>query len=448
MEKDSFLNSKKAKKTKSSDDRFFNGAQTQQILFDAESKTNRYHISILTNTTKQKCNEDEQSSYIAFNINSALHNIIDGKTYIVRENFERPAKPISSELVRNLMQDIKTSGSMATLEVTTKFNAKYRIDANLSINISDDLIGKLDKTLSSLVTGKSVRKELELVCNENDSNTRDAHSQKHVWFIKSNEDSNEGESSTHRKRIFFNNDDTAVTLVVVCEVVITNQSSLSGLNLHEHKDGRSKIKLQKAIEGCKDIGIILNETLLHNNDFRTLENLSDIKLVAGKKCFKVHKIVLAMSSKVLAKTFLPGRNGTLQDLNEAKSGTIVLKEFDSETVEKMIHFIYKGYLEKSYYKSIRLLTLANKYDIVKLKLHCQAALIDTLDIETAISLWRAAKVNSAQFLQDASEEFMYDYWDKGLQTTEEFRNMNPKEGMGILSSIIAIAKSRKSEIEP
>jgi len=418
------------------------------ILFDAESKTKRYQISILINATNQKYSQNCQTSYIAFNINSALHNIIDGKTYIVRENFERSAKPIPSELVRDLMQDIKGPGTMATLEVSTKFNAKYRIDANLSINISEDLIGELDKTLSPLVTGKSVRKELELICNEEATNLRDSACQKHVWYIKSNENSKENSSfSKHKKVNFFCNDDTAITLVVICEVVITNHSSLSGLNLHSHKDGKSKEELEKAIQGCKDIGKLLNETLLLNNDICALGDISDIELVAGEKRFKVHKMILAISSKVLAKSFLSSQGNSSRDMKKSNK-TIVIDKFDAQTVEKMVQFIYKGYLDKESYKSIRLLTLANKYDIIKLKLHCQAALIDTLDVETAIPLWQAAKFNGANFLQEASEEFMYDYWDKGFQNTSGFRNLNAKDGMELLSSIIAIAKGIKEKIEP
>jgi hypothetical protein len=315
--------------------------------------------------------------------------------------------------------------------------------------MSEEIYGELDKTFSSLATGKAIRKDLQLICDENEV-CDSAHATR-VWHIRSNEEDEDTYSVNRRKANFFCNDDTVVTLVVICEVVITNHSNLSGLNLHTTKDGRCKKKLENVIlkEKAKvDIGGLLSETLLHNGSLDVIENLSDVELVAGGKRFKAHKMILAISSKVFAKRFLARENGTIHDSIDTDNDIMAMDEFDAETVEKMIQFLYKGRLERENYISVRLLTLANRYEIIKLKHRCEAALIDTLNMESAISLWHAAKFSKATYLQGTSEEFMFDYWEKGFQNTEAFRNLNPKDGMEILSSIIAIAKGRHEQTEP
>lgn len=417
----------------------------QKVLFDAESETKRYQISIIAKSRDFQIEERNQTSSIAFYTNCALHNIVDGKTYIVRESFDKAAAPISSNLVKILGEDIKSFGSKAILQVCTKFNSKYRIDANLSIRMSEKLVENSEDMASGAITGRSVRKELELACDEKSSGTYDENRQIHVWNIKSKDETNSDGAYLQRNKVsFFCNDDTSITLVVICEIVITNHCSLNGLNLHSLKEGaNSKKRLESLLKSCKDVGVLLNDAI-NKNSSRMLDHLSDIELVAEGKPFKCHKLLLSISSKVFAELFAPEEKSfpSYTDTNIIENyHTLDIKEFDVETVDKMVQFIYKGKLSKEYsYASLRLLALANKYEISGLKLHCEAALIETLDVENVILLWLSAKRNDACYLKGASEEFMYEYWDKGLQNTEEFQKLSPKHAMEILSSILALVK--------
>ncbi|KAM3548897.1 hypothetical protein ARSEF4850_009152 [Beauveria asiatica] len=62
---------------------------------------------------------------------------------------------------------------------------------------------------------------------------------------------------------------------------------------------------------------------------------SDLTLVCGCKDFNVHKAVVCTQSKVLAAAI----RGPFQ---ESKTGKIVIEEYGTDTVEKMVEFLYTG----------------------------------------------------------------------------------------------------------
>lgn len=407
-------------------------------LFEAESKTKRYKMSIVAEGPQLRDEYMNQTLSVAYQVNTALHNIVDGKTYIVRENFDCPATPFSPKLLQILTQDVQSTKSRVMLQVTTKFNCKYRIDANLSVRFSEELIeNSLDVTSRSIL-GKSFRKELQLIPDDESPDNAQKNHQEHVWIIKSGDDQEKQDlaTSSGRKINFYCNDDTISTLVILCDIVITNHSSLNGLNLSTIKEGTSKKCLKDAIKGYKSMGVLLNDSLTKNS--KSLDHLCDVEVVAKGKNFSCHKLLLTIASKVFANIFSYNKHNTEDTF---VCGILSIADFDSETVDKMIQFIYKGEIPTgTTYASVRLLAIANKYEIVGLKLECESALIETIDIENAIQLWESSKLYHAQYLQGAVEEFMYENWDKGLQNTDAFQNLDPKPGMELLSSIIAIAK--------
>ncbi|KAM3433124.1 hypothetical protein MY4824_006179 [Beauveria thailandica] len=62
---------------------------------------------------------------------------------------------------------------------------------------------------------------------------------------------------------------------------------------------------------------------------------SDLTLVCGSKDFNVHKAVVCAQSKVLAAAIR-------EPFQESKTGKIVIEEYDTDTVEKMVEFLYTG----------------------------------------------------------------------------------------------------------
>ncbi|TQV97278.1 hypothetical protein V2A60_000099 [Cordyceps javanica] len=60
---------------------------------------------------------------------------------------------------------------------------------------------------------------------------------------------------------------------------------------------------------------------------------SDLKLICGGREFHVHRVVVCLQSDVLAAAI----RGPFQ---EAKTGTIAIEEFDADTVERMVQFLY------------------------------------------------------------------------------------------------------------
>lgn len=81
--------------------------------------------------------------------------------------------------------------------------------------------------------------------------------------------------------------------------------------------------------------MFLNESLLESGKF------SDLTIVCHGREFKVHKAILCPQSEVIDKL-------CDIDMREKRTGTIEHKEFDSDTMERMIDFVYKRRYEATF----------------------------------------------------------------------------------------------------
>uniref|UniRef100_A0A0N5CGP6 BTB domain-containing protein n=1 Tax=Strongyloides papillosus TaxID=174720 RepID=A0A0N5CGP6_STREA len=102
-----------------------------------------------------------------------------------------------------------------------------------------------------------------------------------------------------------------------------------------------------------------------------LENTSDCKIVHRGKFFSVHKFILMAHSLVFRKLFMDPNS------KESKGGCVTLcGTVESQTVEMMINYLYKGELPNNIdNKNIEeLLDLAETYEINNLKLMCESML--------------------------------------------------------------------------
>jgi len=133
-------------------------------------------------------------------------------------------------------------------------------------------------------------------------------------------------------------------------------------------NGTENSKSKKFSNFGEDIKSIFNE-----------ETSSDVKVIAGEKHFKCHKVILSARSEVFKNTLGPN---TL----ESQTNTIVIKETPAQAVETMLKYIYSGNIpEDPEGLSSDLLHIANMHLLHPLVEACLKNIVDNLDVSSCIS---------------------------------------------------------------
>ena len=68
------------------------------------------------------------------------------------------------------------------------------------------------------------------------------------------------------------------------------------------------------------------------------------------------------------------------DMEETRRGEVVIKDLDSDTVGKMLAYVYTGRVEEIEAKAAELLAAAEKYILPELKMMSEEALCRTMKI--------------------------------------------------------------------
>lgn len=124
------------------------------------------------------------------------------------------------------------------------------------------------------------------------------------------------------------------------------------------------------------------------------EELKDSELhTSDGKILKCHRSVLAARSPVFEAMFA-------SDMEEAK-GVVKINDFDSETINQMLRFVYWLKVEKLDDIVVDLIYAADKYQIQELKEICIDSLIANLDQRTVLdSLITAEEISGCKNLFD------------------------------------------------
>ena len=112
------------------------------------------------------------------------------------------------------------------------------------------------------------------------------------------------------------------------------------------------------------------------NTVKSLENmmgevflngkLSDCTVFCQGREFNCHKAVLAGRSVVFDAMIS-------HDMEETRRGEVVIKDLDSDTVGKMLAYVYTGKVEEIEAKAAELLAAAEKYILPELKMMSEEA---------------------------------------------------------------------------
>ncbi|RWS23168.1 roadkill-like protein [Leptotrombidium deliense] len=146
---------------------------------------------------------------------------------------------------------------------------------------------------------------------------------------------------------------------------------------------------------------------------------ADVKIICNDgRIFDVHSFILMARSKIFEAMLT---HDTLESIN----GQIVISDFKSETIEKMIHFLYTDEVEDNSTKDFELLLAADKYDLLNLKSFCINSILNNLSIDNCIDLMLKSDFCPLQELKDKIINFIVANRNK-LMEMNGFEKLNLK----------------------
>uniref|UniRef100_A0A7E4VUM3 BTB domain-containing protein n=1 Tax=Panagrellus redivivus TaxID=6233 RepID=A0A7E4VUM3_PANRE len=160
-------------------------------------------------------------------------------------------------------------------------------------------------------------------------------------------------------------------------------------------------------------GFTINDFIKNSN-----HNSSDARVVVGNHTLEVHRHVLCIVSPVFNAAFT-------HDTKEAKTGTIIIKDFDFTTVKNVIDSCYgRECAAESLADYINMLRFADKYDIRSLTQSLEPFINDDITLESFCAIANYAWDLDKTDLKSKCAKF---YKDNVAQVTfcPEFVNMNP-----------------------
>uniref|UniRef100_A0A6V7JS67 BTB domain-containing protein n=1 Tax=Bracon brevicornis TaxID=1563983 RepID=A0A6V7JS67_9HYME len=140
---------------------------------------------------------------------------------------------------------------------------------------------------------------------------------------------------------------------------------------------------------------------------------SDISLVAGKKTFHCHKMILAARSTVFSAMLEQNA-----DSKTSRNMEIQLDNMEPTVAREMLRFIYTGKVKKFDGKMIAgLLSAAEKYKLSDLKVICETELYGKMCYDNAASTLITAHLFHLKELKDHCIKFINKYLSKVIHTT-------------------------------
>ena len=173
-----------------------------------------------------------------------------------------------------------------------------------------------------------------------------------------------------------------------------------------------------------------NQCLLDGFDFNSTnsdwDQFSDFEIICldqnengdnHEKRFRCHKLVLSLGSKYYKRMFL----GNYSEVG----GTTTVTDIASETMTKLLQYIYSGEVKK-HDVDINLLLAADKYEISHLHSICELELVRSITIENAPDLSIVANMCGSGPFKDHVYSFVRKNWAKITESKQsEILQKNP-----------------------
>lgn len=152
--------------------------------------------------------------------------------------------------------------------------------------------------------------------------------------------------------------------------------------------------------------------------FGNREKWSDFEIKCGpnyETSFKCHKMMLAMRSKVF-EAMLAHENTT-----EVRDNFIKVIDFSSGSIEKLLHFIYTDEVNKEEVDT-ELLSLADYFEIERLKAICEKHLLEGITLDNAASLSISAYLQGSDEFEQEVFRYMKKHWRK-IKSSNDFEKI-------------------------
>jgi len=140
------------------------------------------------------------------------------------------------------------------------------------------------------------------------------------------------------------------------------------------------------------------------NNFEHLLNddqFSNFWIECSDETFSCHRAVLATRSSFFRALFN-------SNMDESKSGRMVVVDMSSDTIRDVLMYIYTGRVEEIDTKAMDMLEAADRFDLSGLKKACEEFLIGTLDKENVLDLFVLADLHNAGELREAAKCLIVD----------------------------------------
>ncbi|XP_017849867.2 speckle-type POZ protein-like [Drosophila busckii] len=123
-------------------------------------------------------------------------------------------------------------------------------------------------------------------------------------------------------------------------------------------------------------------------------------------------------------------------LEESKLNRVEIADFDADVIKEMLQFIYTGTSPNLDKYNGRLLAIADKYELSRLKYSCANSLIRNINIENAGTALALAELHSSKKLFDVAVEFIKSN-EKSIIATESWKNVSETNGALVQKYLLA-----------
>ena len=177
-----------------------------------------------------------------------------------------------------------------------------------------------------------------------------------------------------------------------------------------------------------------NSQLNENHD-----HLKDVTIVSkdGHE-IKCYGVILSIRSEVFQKMLRPTKNG---------NNMILMKDFDAQTIRKMLMFMYSDKLKEDEV-DMELLGASNMYQVESLQNFCEIKLCNELDVNNVLDAWVGANLFNRYTFLEICESFIISNWLE-IQKTESFSRIMQENLDGMASLMLKLlnvhSNSKKKE---
>ena len=125
---------------------------------------------------------------------------------------------------------------------------------------------------------------------------------------------------------------------------------------------------------------------------------------------------------------------------EAREGQVEIDDFEADTLETMVNFMYTGNVSDEKMIHSDLLRLAEKYNIINLVDFCAKYLEENLSLENALDVLYASHSTNKKSLFDAAINFVCENRGQLVQNDswKELMETNPKFASDVVISMLKL----------